>query len=210
MTDSSVVLNGDRSSEEPSSINTSLLERLRAGTPQAWSRLVHVFGPLVFRWCRQRGLQTSDADDVGQDVFRTVAAKIGQFRRERPTDTFRGWLWTIVRSKIADYYRRQNKQPPSPGGSSAHERLERLPAPEEQEPDEASAPETPGSLYRRGLALIQSEFTGQTWRAFWRVAVDNCEAADVADELKMSVNAVYLAKSRVLRRLREELGELFD
>ena len=206
MTDSNVVLSGERSSEQPSSINTSLMERLRAGHSEAWPRLVGLFGPLVYRWCRQRELQAADADDVSQNVFRTVAAKIGQFRRDRAADTFRGWLWTIVRSKIADHYRCQDKQQPAPGGSSAHEKLEKLPAPDGQVPDEASAPETPGSLYRRGLELIQSEFTGQTWKAFWRVVVDDCKAAEVADELKMSVNAVYLSKSRVLRRLREELG----
>ena len=89
-------------------------------------------------------------------------------------------------------------------------RLANLAAIEVDESTALPGPATPGSLYRRGLEMIQMEFAERTWKAFWRVIVDGCRPADVADELEMSVNSVYLAKSRVLRRLREELGDLFD
>ena len=85
-----------------------------------------------------------------------------------------------------------------------------LPAAESGQFAPPPQPATPGSLHRRGLELIQGEFAERTWKAFWRVAVDGCTPADVADELGLSVNSVYLAKSRVLRRLREELGDLLD
>ena len=75
---------------------------------------------------------------------------------------------------------------------------------------DSPGPETPGSLYRRALKLVQEEFEERTWKAFWGVAVDQRAPADLADELRMSVNAVYIAKSRVLRRLRQELGDLLD
>jgi RNA polymerase sigma-70 factor (ECF subfamily) len=209
VTDSGVELGRGASAEEPSSIGSSLLERLKLNDSEAWRRLVHLFGPLVYQWCRRCGLQAADATDVGQEVFRTVASWIGRFRRDRPADTFRGWLWTITRSKIVDHWRRQQKEPQAAGGSTAQIRLAELAA---AEPGEVPAcdPQTQSSLYQRGLQLIQDEFAEQTWKAFWRVAVDGCPPAEAAKEMDLSINAVYLAKSRVLRRLREELGDLLD
>ncbi len=196
--------------EEPSSIGSSLLERLRVKSPEAWRRLVYLFGPFVYQRCRQVGLQAADASDVVQDVFRGVAASIGSFRRDGPQDTFRGWLCTITRNKLADYWHRRQKDPQAIGGSDALIRLTNIAARGSSEVDPSPGPEAPKSLYTRALRLIRDEIQERTWNAFWRVAVDGCRPADVADELGMSVNAVYIAKTRVLRRLREELGELLD
>ena len=179
-------------------------------SPEAWRRLIYLFGPVVYQRCRQNGLQAADASDVFQDVFRAVANDIGSFRRDGAGDTFRGWLWTITRNKLADFWERQRKQPRGHGGSDELERLTNLPADELANLAESPDPQTPGSLYQRALKLIQDEFKEQTWKAFWRVAVDDRAPADVADELDMSVNAVYIAKTRVLRRLREELGDLLN
>ena len=209
VTDPDVDFGGQRSREEPGSIGSSLLERLKLNHSEAWRRVVYLFGPLVYQWCRRFGLQAADATDVGQEVFRTVALRIGQFRRDRPADTFRGWLWTITRSRIVDHWRRQQKEPQAPGGSTARMRLAQLPAAEPGEPP-TSEPHPQNSLYHRGLQLIRSEFAERTWKAFWRVAVDGCPPAEVANEMGLSVNSVYLAKSRVLRRLREELGDLLE
>jgi RNA polymerase sigma-70 factor (ECF subfamily) len=209
VTDSHVELGGGGSAEEPSSIGSSLLERVRLESPEAWRRLVHLFGPLVYQWCRRQGLQAADATDVGQEVFRAVACTIGRFRRDGPADTFRGWLWTITRSKIADHWRRWQREPQADGGSTAQMRLAELAAAEPAE-SPPSQPESQSSLYQRGLELIRDEFAERTWRAFWCVAVDGRPPADVAEELGLSVNSVYLARSRVLRRLREELGDLLD
>jgi RNA polymerase sigma-70 factor (ECF subfamily) len=210
VTDSSDEPNGEGRGEEPSSISSSLLERLKANSPESWRRFVHLFGPVVYQWCRHRGLQAADAGDVGQNVFREVAVRVSDFRRDRRGDTFRGWLWTITQSKIADYWRSQLKGPVATGGSTAQVRLEQLAADSLAEPDSQADAKSLGSLYRRGLELIRCEFEERTWQAFWRVVVDRCRPAEVADELGMSVNSVYLAKSRVLRRLRAELGHLFD
>ena len=210
MTDSRVETDEGAPAEPPSSLGSSLLELLRANSPEAWRRLIHLFGPLVYRWCRGRGLQAADAADVGQDVFRAVAANIGQFRRDRPNDSFRGWLWTVTRNKIADHWRRRQKHPEASGGTDAQMRFANIAAEEPTGSDEPADPETPGSLYQRALELIQGEFQERTWQAFWHVTVDGRTPADAAAELGMTVNSVYLAKSRVLRRLREELGDLFD
>lgn len=209
MTDSHVELGRGPGGQGSGSIGSSLLERLKLHSPEAWRRLVHLFGPLVYQWCRRHGLQAADATDVGQEVFRSVACGIGRFRREQPADTFQGWLWTITRSKIAENWRQQRRQPQAPGGSTAQTRLADLAAAEPAELP-AAEPEIGSSLYHRGLQLIRGEFAQRTWKAFWRVAVDGCSPADVAEETGLSVNSVYLAKSRVLHRLRRELGDLLE
>ena len=83
------------SADVPGSTAASLLEQARAHDPAAWRRLVALYGPLVYSWARRWGLPAEDAADVVQEVFRAVVAHLGQYRRDRPGDTFRGWLWTI-------------------------------------------------------------------------------------------------------------------
>jgi len=204
------VVGGGSGAQEPGSPSSSLLDRLKVNSPEAWRRLVCLFGPLVYERCRQNGLQPADASDVFQEVFRAVATQIGSFRRDRPGDTFRGWLWTITRNKLADFWERQRKEPQARGGSDALEKLGNLSAHELAKLAEPSDPGIPGSLYQRALQLVRDEFQQRTWQAFWRVSVDGRAPAEVADELGMTVNAVYIAKTRVLRRLRQELGDLLD
>ncbi|HKI36877.1 MAG TPA: sigma-70 family RNA polymerase sigma factor [Gemmataceae bacterium] len=187
---------------QPGTTSLSLVEGVRARDPEAWERLAYLYGPLVYGWCRHRGLQHPDAKDVMQDVFMTVAARIADFHRE----TFRGWLWTITRNKLGDWIRRHGRQPQAVGGTDAQQQLLEMPAAgSESEGDVASA--GIGALFRRGLELIRPEFEERTWQAFWRVAMEGQDPGDVAVALGLSRNAVYVAKSRVLRRLREVLGE---
>ncbi len=190
------------------SVASSLLVRLRDRNDAAWQRLTGLFGPVVYSWCRRQGLQPEDAADVQQEVFCAVARTIAQFRRDRPGDSFRGWLWTITRNKLRDHWRRRQAQPEAAGGTTAQQRLLQLAEAESAN----SAPDAgaEGSLFRRVLELIRAEFEERTWQAFWSVAVEEQTPAEVAAALGMSTGAVYVAKSRVLRRLRDELGELLD
>jgi RNA polymerase sigma-70 factor (ECF subfamily) len=188
--------------------STSLLARVRVQDQAAWERLVTLYSPLVFRWCQRAGLQPVDAADVGQEVFAAVARNIQNFRHDRPGDTFRGWLFTITRNKLRD----RLPLPPGgagAGGSDAQRQLAQVPAEESGESEE-DADDERKLLYRRAVDLISGEFEPRTWQAFWRVAVDGQRPEDVAGDLRMTVNAVYLAKSRVLRRLREEFALLID
>jgi RNA polymerase sigma-70 factor (ECF subfamily) len=189
--------------------SASLLDRLRADDADAWRRLVHLYSPLVFAWARRSGLPASDVDDVMQEVFRAVALHIGQFRRDRAGDSFRGWLWTITRNKLRDHFRKHADQPVAVGGSTMHGRLLEVPE-AEPPPEDASAADSPGALVHRALDLIRRDFEESTWQAFWQVAVDNKPAGDVARALGLSVFAVYQAKYRVTRRLRDELNGLAD
>lgn len=194
----------------PGSTSPSLLAGLREQQPDAWQRMVRLYAPLVYGWCRKRGLQQADAEDVAQEVFRAVLARIGTFRRERPGDTFRGWLWTITWHKLGDYLRRHAVQPRAAGGSDAQQWLEQLPVSVSGDSASTAGDNDPGGLHRRALDLIREEFEPTTWQAFLRVVVEDQRPSDVADALGLSLNAVYLAKSRILRRLREALGDLAE
>jgi RNA polymerase sigma-70 factor (ECF subfamily) len=192
---------------EPS---TSLLVRVRAGDAAAWQRLVSLYAPLVYRRCRRMGLQAADATDVGQEVFVAVARSIDAFRREQPTDSFRRWLRTITRNKVMDHYRHRAGREAGAGGSEARLWLEQL-ADDGRAGEETDADRDDRRLlYRRAIELVRGEFEERTWRAFLRAVVDGQAAGDVADELGMTRNAAYLAKARVLRRLRQEFDDLGD
>jgi RNA polymerase sigma-70 factor (ECF subfamily) len=185
----------------------SLLERLRGNDPEAWRRLVALYGPLVLYWGRRSGLTEDDAADLLQDVFRSVTGAIGRFRRDRPGDTFRGWLWSISRNKLRDYFRDRDRHPVAAGGSEAQARFAEVP---EDEPDSAPESEPSRALVHRALDVVRGDFEDRTWQAFWRTTVDGLAAADVAAELGLGLASVYQARSRVLRRHREELGGLID
>ena len=194
---------------EPSSISSTLLDRVRAQRPEAWERLVDLYGPVVYRWCRQSALGPEDAADVVQEVFTAVAAHVDQFRRDRPGDSFGGWLHSITRNKIRDVYRRRQGKPEARGGTDARQQLAEIGGPTEpSDPSAACEDGLDAWLSRRGLELVRAEFENRTWEAFWRTAVEGHAPAHVAEDLGMSVQAVYKAKSRVLRRLRQELGGL--
>jgi RNA polymerase sigma-70 factor (ECF subfamily) len=188
----------------------SLLERVRADDPAAWDRFVGLYAPLVFRWCRRWDLPEQDVADVFQDVFQVVATHIAGFRKEREGDTFRGWLRTITHNKVRDHFRKLGREPGGAGGTDAQIRFSRLPADRDRAPDEDDSAEERAvrGLCGRALDLIHAEFEERTWKAFWQTAVEGRAPAEVTAELGMSPGAVRVAKSRVLRRLREELGEV--
>lgn len=191
-------------SDGPGTTHISLLVRLRVADPDAWTQLVDLYGPLLFGWCRKSGLSEADAHDVGQDVFRAVLRGISTFRKEQPSDTFRGWLRTITRNKLRDFVRHQARRPVAPGGST-HLRMqgqieEVLPA--DDDPCDVQ------DLVRRALTQVRTEFSENAVRAFLGTAVELRSAADVGRELNMTANAVNIAKLRVGRALRLALGEI--
>jgi RNA polymerase sigma-70 factor (ECF subfamily) len=172
----------------------------------AWERLLKLYGPTVVGWCRRAGVSAEDAADIRQEVFLAVARGIVGFRRDRPADSFRGWLYTITRRRLLDHWRRAARRTPAAGGPEAHDQLLDFPAAEPPSSEEGETWEE----YQRGVQLIRGEFEERTWEAFWRMAVDRRTAVEVAAELGMTPGAVYVAKSRVLRRLREEFAGLLD
>jgi RNA polymerase sigma-70 factor (ECF subfamily) len=190
--------------ENPSATSSTLLGRVRADEAGAWDRLVALYAPLLYHWCRRWKLQEEDLADVFQEVFKTLVVHIGAFRRQREGDSFRGWLYTITRNKVLDHFRRREA---GAGGSDAARQLAEVPAPEVPDANDPAEVEAMRRLFLRGLDLIRPEFEERTWQAFWRTAVEGRSARDVASELSMTSGAVRVAKCRVLQRLREELGD---
>jgi RNA polymerase sigma-70 factor, ECF subfamily len=184
----------------------SLLQRARDRQPDAWARLVVLYDPLVRHWCRRSGIAVQDIDDVVQEVFARAAISLDTFRHSGPTDTFRGWLRTITHHRVLEHYRREQRHVAAAGGSDALALFLNQPdAPEPEDDDERTLY---GDLYRRSLEFVHGEFEPRTWQMFWRSVVDGLPTGSVATELGVSSAAVRQARSRVLRRIREEVGEL--
>ncbi|MDB5350674.1 MAG: sigma-70 family polymerase sigma factor [Planctomycetota bacterium] len=190
----------------PLSTSKSLLGRAREGDSLAWDRLSVLYAPLVFYWCRRRGLRESDAADIVQEVFQAVATHLKPFRKQEVTDTFRGWLRTITENKIRDHFRKAAHEVDAVGGTDAQHRLAQFPAPSDSG-SAVSEDDWDSRFFRRVLDMVRQEFEEPTWQAFLRTTVEGRSPKDVGLELSMSPGAVRVAKSRVLRRLREELGD---
>ena len=180
---------------------------------EAWDKLVRLYTPLVYHWCQRLDMPRDDIPDVVQELFATVAAKIGQFRKERPGDSFRGWLRVITRRKSIDVFRKKGKEPQGEGGTEALRRLDGVPDHRQGMPGEEGElelnddPEAKSIIYNQALEEIRGEFREPTWKAFWGIVVDGRPPKDVADELGLSPGAVRVAKCRGLQKLKKELGD---
>ncbi len=181
----------------------SLLDRLRTSPErEAWGRFVEMYTPLLFAWATQAGLTGHDAADLVQDVFTVLVARLPEFRYD-PARSFRAWLKTILLNRGRNLRRRQVTERRAGGAD-----LNAVAGPEEVPDFEEE--EYRRHLVQRALALMRAEFQPVTWQACWESVVRGRPPAEVAAELGVTVNAVYLARSRVLRRLREELRGLLD
>lgn len=180
----------------------SLLLRLRQpGEQRAWEQFVDLYTPLLFHWAMRLGLAEADAADLVQDVFLILSQRLASFDYDRQK-SFRGWLRTLLLNKWRDHQRRAAL--PLTEGAVA---LDELASPAD---DAVTATEYRQFVVSRALEIMQAEFQPTTWKACWEHVVAGRPAADVARELGLTLNAVYLAKSRVLRRLRQELEGLLD
>ncbi len=188
-----------------SSGGLSLAERLRDGSPAAWRDLVELYGPLLDRWCRMAGVPHDAVADIAQEVFLAAFRGLDRFDSQRQGATFRGWLWTIARSRIVEFYRGQGGKQRAAGGSTAQIHLQSIidpiPLDDPTQPDHASG------LMHRALQQIRGEFTTSTWDFFWRATVLGHPTDLIASENDVTPAAIRQAKSRVLRRLRKQLGD---
>jgi RNA polymerase sigma-70 factor (ECF subfamily) len=187
----------------------SLLVRIRDSRDQeAWRQFVQLYAPVVYGFARKRGLQDADAADVMQDVLRSVAGAAGRLDYDPSRGTFRSWLYTVARNKVFNFLDgRRHKLGQGSGDSGVRERLEELAQPEW---DLAASWD---QEYERNLAAlamrrVQGEVQPATWQAFWRTAVEGQSAAEAGAALGMTAGAVYVARSRVLARLKEEVKRL--
>lgn len=186
----------------------SLLVRLRdPGDGRAWEEFVAVYTPLIDRVARVRGLQPADAAEVAQEVFQAVARAIGRWDADPARGSFRGWLFRIARNLTLDRLAAHRRHPRGSGDSAMQARLEALPAPDAEDTVVFDAEYRRG-LFRYAAERVRPEFRDPTWQAFWATGVEGREPAAVAAEMGLSVGAVYIAKSRVMARLRTVIAAL--
>jgi RNA polymerase sigma-70 factor, ECF subfamily len=178
----------------------TLLQRLgQSASPEAWRQFVALYTPLLFHWARSRGLQEDDAADLVQDVLVILVQRLPEFQYQ-PGKSFRGWMRMVLLNKWRD--RMAAAAPGQLNGVAEPEAPDGVALLEEEE-------------YRRyvvgrALRLMQTDFEPTTWQACWETVVGERPVAEVAAALGITVNAVYLAKSRVLGQLRRDLAGLLD
>lgn len=170
---------------------------------RAWSVFSDLYRPVVYRMARRRGFQDADAQDLAQRVLVSVANAIGDWEEDSNRGRFRNWLSRVTRNAIIDAFRR-TKPDAAIGGSAIAKVLNQSPAAQETEIEY----EYERSIFRRAAALIQPEFKQSTWSAFWQTTVEGRPIASVADETGHTAGAIYTARSRVMRRLKEAVDEL--
>jgi RNA polymerase sigma-70 factor (ECF subfamily) len=182
---------------------SSLLVRLRdARDEEAWSHFVCIYAPLVYRFARRRGLQDSDSGDITQEVLRAVLRQAGQLDLIHHRGSLRSWLFTVAHHKLCDAQKQGQRPGRGSGDSGADARLYEQPAREERDAWER---EYRTQLFAWAAARVQEQCSTQAWQAFRLTAVEGQGAAAVARQLGMTVAAVYLAKSRVMARLKEQI-----
>ena len=189
----------------PSVTRASLLVRIR--DPQdrlAWGQFVHLYAPLIHAYGMRRGLQDADAADLVQDVMRIVTRSAGAFEYDRSRGSFRGWLLTVTRNELRKAVARRQKQATGSGDTQMAGFLA-------EQPDERSDAEQWDREYRWtrfhwAAERVKGEFRETTWQAFWRTVVQGESIDAVAAALGITAGAVYIAKSRVTARIRQEVA----
>ncbi len=182
--------------ETPATLLYRLCEQPVAGD---WERFVRLFTPLLRRWALRFGVHDNSVEDLLQELFILLMRKLPEFRYD-PSRSFRAWLWTVFRHEGLAWQKRQPQTGP------ALQPLEELASPDSIL--EASEAEYRRYLLSRIMQIVQTDFPAKTWQIFQQVAIQGRAGTDVAREFGVTVNAVYLARSRVLARLREELAGL--
>lgn len=196
---------------EPPVTRVTLLARIKDGRDtDAWREFVQLYGPVVYRFARNRGLQDADAADLMQDVMRSVARNAERLNYDPKRGTFRGWLYTVTRNKIYNFLNGQRNRPRGSGDEAGWERLDTAPARDEEGPDADWEREYQRRLSARAMEQVKGEFQPATWEAFWKTAVEGKPAAEAGKTLGMSPGAVYVAKSRVIARLRETVKAMME
>jgi len=187
----------------------SLLFRARTGEENAWKDLTELYRPLIIGWLNRQGVPAGDLEDLSQDVLMSVVKHLPTFEHSGHRGAFRSWLRTIVVSRTTDYWRAIGANTQASGGSGATAALEQIADPDSdlnRQWDEEHDRYVLGCL----LDLVEQEFEPATLRAFRRLSLEGASGAEVAGELGLSVAAVYMAKSRVLQRIRQDAQDLID
>jgi RNA polymerase sigma-70 factor (ECF subfamily) len=180
----------------------SLLLRVRdPGDAESWQTFVGVYAPLIYRYCRRCKLQDADAADVTQEVLAQVARSIRTFEYQPERGRFRDWLGAVTRSKVVRFHARRGKEE-----AAGEEQLEGVgPAADAEWAEQFNA-----RVLQAALERVRPHFEPSTWEAFEQSWLHDQPAPAVAQALGLEVVKVYWARSRVLKRLREEVRVLAE
>jgi RNA polymerase sigma-70 factor (ECF subfamily) len=182
----------------------SLLLRIRDPRDRiAWGEFVELYAPLIHAYGMHHGLQDADAADLAQEVLRRVARSAADFEYDPARGSFRGWLFTVTRNELSKLVVRGAKKTKGSGDTAMHDVLAQQP--DKSRDEEEWDREYQWTLFHWAAERVRAEFREATWQAFWLTAVGGREAGDVAGELNISVGAVYIARSRVTARIRQEI-----
>jgi RNA polymerase sigma-70 factor, ECF subfamily len=187
----------------------SLLQRAQTGETGAWKDLVDLYRPLILAWLNRQGVPAGDLEDLSQEVLLSVVKQLPGFQHSGHRGAFRSWLRTILCRRAADYWRALDAHPLARGGSGAAIALQQFADPD-SELNRQWDEEHDRYVFRCLLKLVEEEFEPLTLQAFRRLALDGVSGAEAAQELGLSVAAAYVAKSRVLARIRQEAEGLID
>ncbi len=187
----------------------SLLIRAQAGDEASWQDLADLYRPFLTNWLRQQSLPEHDRDDLTQEILVSVVKSLPSFQHSGRPGAFRSWLRAIASKRLSDYWRSREPQAPVTGGSVVADMLNAVADPD-SELNRRWDEEHDRYVLRCLFDLVEQEFEPNTFKAFRRLTLDDASGAQVAAELGMSVGAVYVAKSRVLQRIREEAAGLID
>ena len=188
---------------EPTSL--SLLVRLSDGNSDAWQEFHDLYGPLLRGWLLSKGVQPANLDDLLQEVWEVALAELPGFRHNGHTGALRTWLRRVLANRLREFWRKGQRQPTTADSALFTALGERLADPH-SDLSEARDQEYRHAVCARLLLQVEPELAEKTVLAFRRVAIENQQPGDVASELSMTVNAVRISQSRVMRRLRE-LGQ---
>lgn len=184
---------------------SSLIDRLRASDAAGWERVVELYGPLLRYWAKQNGASPTDSEEVCQEVFSRVVELIASFQLGDRRGSFRAWLRQITRNVCRERRRSNGPVNQPTGGTDATIQLNEVADPIAEDDD---PPELIADLYRRVIALVRGEFSDRDWAVFERLVFDEQSTADIASEMGLAVDNIRKIKSRIYRRLREELGDV--
>jgi RNA polymerase sigma factor (sigma-70 family) len=194
--------------QESPATRASLLVRLRdGGDAGAWREFVHLYAPIIYGFARKRGLQDADAADLMQEVLRSVSLAAKRLEYDPARGSFRGWLFTVTRNKVFNFLESRSRRVLGSGDSRVQQRLE-----QQADSDGALSAEWEANYQRtmanQAMERVKGEFQAATWDAFVQTAVEGRTSAQVASRVGLSVGAVYVAKSRVIARLRQEIERM--
>jgi len=188
----------------------SLLDRLQNDDdPETWDRLVSLYAPLLRGWLRKYDVQESDVDDLMQEVLLAVSKDLKSFEHAGNPGAFRSWLRTILVNRLRHFWRARGRRPQARGDSDLERRINQLEDPAGRM-SQLWNREHDRYVMRQLLTLVEPHFESQTWQAFCQVALEGERPDAVAEKLGMTLNSVFIAKSRVLSRLRREVEGLVE